>query len=328
MPKLQLKTPITVSFGAESFFVTQDLLQFRSQPSRTAVLLEGSDLTDQVLVNLCSSPPMDFRDPAATKPCVVVVDNAHKFKPGKALKSYLEEKEDLSCILALAVYGKLPTFWAKLPEKKVTLIEHPKLKTWGANEVVSWIEATSRELGLTLDSTIAKAVFHITSGDLYRINSELRKLLLLVGRSAPVTLEHLQLVLAPGTTTTPWDVSDATFSKKPKSALNLASSLYQHTPEDPSMAILVALMSQAERLLIVRSMLDLGAELETVASRLKMHPYRLKMSQIPAQAALFTQQSLIAGMQLLSKLDADLKGGSSCQRQTNVELAILTLSRQ
>lgn len=326
MPKPQLKTPITVSFGAESFFVTQDLLQFRSQPGRTAILLEGSDLTDQSLVNLCSSPPMDFLDPATTKPCVVVVDNAHKFKPGKALKAYLEEKEDLSCILALAVYGKLPTFWARLPEKKVTLIEHPKLKTWGANEVVSWIEVTARELGLTLDSTVAKAIFHLTSGDLYRINSELRKLLLLVGGSTSVTVEHLQLVLSPGTTTTPWDVSDATFSKKPKSALNLASSLYQHAPEDPSMVILGALMSQAERLLIVRSMLDSGVESESIASRLGMHPYRFKMSQLPVQATLFTRQSLVAGMQLLCNLDANLKGGSGCQRQTNVELAILTLS--
>ena len=92
------------------------------------------------------------------------------------------------------------------------------------------------------------------------------------------------------------------------------------------MVILGALMSQAERLLIVRSMLDSGVESEAIASRLGMHPYRFKMSQLPAQATLFTRHSLIAGMQLLCNLDANLKGGSGCQRQTNVELAILTLS--
>jgi DNA polymerase III delta subunit len=320
-------TPFIVSFGEESFFLDRDFNEFRDQPNRTVSVVDGDDISDSELASVCSTIRVDMDDPSKTKPRVVVVDNAHKFKPEKALKAYADEREprNLNCVLALIVRDKKPAaFWGKLGNK-VTLREFHKLKTWeNNNEVVKWVQDEAKEMGLTLDSRIANLMFQIAGDDLYRLASELRKLVLLVGPGVAVTVEHLMLVMSHGTTAEPWTVAEATFAKNPKKALNALSALYKHAGDDPALAVLSFMMKQAEKLFVARAMLDQGAAQDDVAARLGMHPFRFKMSLLP-QVGKHHQRGLALAMQNLCKLDVDLKRASH-SRRTLLELAILGLA--
>jgi len=255
------------------------------------------------------------------------VDDAHKLKAGKELKTYLEQKpsDEYDCILALVFRSeKLPSFWSKLGSK-VTFREHKKLKTWdNNNEVVRWVQEEAKRLKLSLDAKMAWGMFQLAGDDLYRLASELRKLVLLVGPGVPITIEHLKLVLSPGTTAEPWTVAEAAFGKSPQKAINLLSLLYRYSSDDPSIPVMGAMMRQAEKLLLVRSMLDRNASHEEIAGRLGMHPYRFKMSLLP-QVGKHTQRELVRAMRNLCKLDVDLKS-TSRSRRTLLELVVIGLA--
>lgn len=323
---IRFPTPFVVSYGEESFFLDKDLAQFREQHQRSITVLDGEDVSEAEVVSACTTMMVDFEDPMATKPVLVIVDNANKLKCDKQMKAYVEGKDakDLTTVLCLIARGeKVPAFWAKLGAK-VTTREFKKLKTWdNDNQVIAWIVEEAKGLGLVVDTRLAAIMFEVAGADLYRLTSELRKLQLLAGKGA-VTIEHLKLVMTPGSNATPWTITEATFQKNPKRALNAISSVYKHYVEDPSLLILGALMKQMDQLFVVRSMLDKGAQPDEVAGRLGMHPYRFKMSLLPT-AGKHSVRGLTLGMQTLCKLDVELKRTSQ-SRRTLVELAVLELS--
>jgi len=322
----RFSTPIVVSFGEETFFLDRDFNSFRDQPNSLVTVLDGADTSESEVVSVCETFQVDLEDPTNIRPRVIVVDNAQKLKAEKALKSYVDtrEKEDTSAVLALVFRSdKCPTFWTKFGPK-VTVCEHRKLKTWdNNNEVVKWVLSEAERIGLSLDSKIALSMFQIAGTDLYVLASELQKLKLLVGAKSPVKVEHLQLVMTPASTAASWDVADAAFSKNKRKAMNLLSSIYRFASEDPSLMILGALMKSAERLFVARALMDKGVEPDEIAARLGLHPYRFRMAFQP-QVEKQTVSGLTRTMQILSKLDVDLKRTS--HRRTLVELTILDLA--
>jgi DNA polymerase III delta subunit len=319
-------TPVVVSFGEESFFLDRDFNSFRDQPKALVTVFDGEEVSESDVISECETFQVDFEDPSNIRPRVIVVDNAHKFKPGKLTKNYVDNRapSDTSSVLALIDRSnKCPVFWTKLGSK-VTIREHKKLKTWESNnEVVKWLQTEATRIGLNLDRRVALAMYQVSGDNLYVLFSELKKLKLLVEPKQPVEIKHLQLIMTPASTVAPWDVADAAFGKNKCKALNILSSLYKFSTDDPSLQILGALMKSAERLIVARSMLDKGAETEEISTRLGIHPYRYQMALQP-QVEKQTTLGLMQTMQILSKLDVELKRTS--HRRTLVELTVLNLA--
>jgi DNA polymerase III delta subunit len=318
-------TPVVVSFGEEPFLLDRDLTSFRDQRNYAVTRLDGALVNEAAVVGACETYQIDYDDPTNIQPRVVVLDNGHKIKPDKHLKSYLEGRDsnDVSSVLAVVVRAaSVPAFWTKLGSR-VTLIEHKKFKTWDdKNEVVGWVLEESKRIRLDLSIQIARAMFQVDGADLYRLSSELGKLKLLVDKS-PVTVEHLRLVMTPTSTVESWDVAEAAFLRNPRKALSLLSDLYKYAAEDPSLMILGALIKGVERIFVARSMMDKGAAPDDAAAGVGMHPYRFKKSLLP-QVEKQTVTRLIRSMQNLCKLDVDLKRTS--HRRTLIELAVLDLA--
>jgi DNA polymerase-3 subunit delta len=318
-------TPVVVSFGEESFFLDRDLKVFSSTPGYAITRLDGSEVSSSNVVQACVSTQINFDDLDNPPINLVIVDNANKLKVDKSLKSYLDglDSKDTSAILVGVFRSASVTGpWSKLGPK-AEVREHKKLKTWdNNNEVVQWIQNETARVGLKVDSKVASSMFQIAGDDLYRLSSEIHKLKLLVGKGL-VTLEHLNLVMTPSSTVASWDVSDSVFHKNWKKALNQVSIIFRYAVDDPSLMILGALIKGVERLFVARSMLDKGVTHDEIAGRLGMHPYRFKMSVLP-QAEKQTTARLVSNMQMLSKLDVDLKRTS--HRRTLVELAVYDLA--
>ena len=318
-------TPVVVSFGEEPFFLDQDLKLFGKSTGYAITRLDGSEVNSSKVVQALVSSQINFDDLDNTPVNLVIVDNANKLKVEKALKGYLDslEPKDLSAILVVVSRSASVTgIWAKLGDKAVVR-EHKKLKTWdNNNEVVKWVQDESARVGLKVDPRVALAMYQVAGDDLYRLSSEIHKLKLLVGKGA-VTLEHLNLVMTPSSTVASWDVADSVFLKNWKRALSQVSTIFKYAVDDPSLMILGALIKGVERLFVARSLLDKGVTHDEVAGRLGMHPYRFKMSVLP-QAEKQTTAGLVRNMQMLSRLDVDLKRTS--HRRTLVELAVYDLA--
>jgi len=313
--------PFFVSYGSEPFLLDRDLAKAKAMPGRRAVVLDGEELGDVQVVEICETIPVDGSDQ------VIIVDNAHKMKGGKALSAYIEDKDvaDTSTVLVAIVRSeKLPEVWGKAVVKG-RLVVHQKLKTWGDNnEVVKWTIKEAFQMELTLDDEAAQFMFKALNGDLYSISSELQKLKLVCG-SGKVPREQLLTIIAASPKTEPVEVADAATDKDIRGALNLLSSCYRVMGEEASVPITSSLSKQVERLLVARTMLDHGADETTIGPALDMHPYRCKVHLLP-RAKKHTVAQLITHMRLLRKLDADVKGAAPSKR-TLVEFAVLSIAR-
>ncbi len=318
----QFLSPVVVSFGDEEFFLDRDLASFRAHPERMVISVDSSEFRSEYeLVSLLETQNLEG------KPRVVVVDNAQKIKPEKAIKAYLEglNPRNLSVVLALLVRdSKLSPTWAKLGDK-VTITERKKLKTYETNnEVVRWIETELVRANLKADNRVASVIYMGTGANLYRIVNEIGKLRLLVGEGKTVTVEHLQSVLTIGQTVDAWQVVDAAAAKDLKKAINLLSSLYKHSSEDPSVLLAYSLMKQAEKMLVASTLLSKSTSEEDIAARLGMHPWRCKTFFLP-MVRKHSVASLSRMMQELCRLDIEVKSTSQ-SRRTLLELAVLKLA--
>lgn len=319
--KAASSVPFVVSFGAEAFFLDGDFERARKWKDRTVIIVDGDGISDVELVGILESRSMEGT------PRVVVVDEANKIKGDKALKAYIEEKspkDDSTVLVAIVRSEKCPEVWSQAA-KKGKLIEHKKLKTYeNNNEIVKWAESEARRIGLTLDKGIADALYTLIGSDLYRISSELQKLLLLVGKEK-ATLQHLKLVIAPSPSAEPYQVAEAAVGKDARRAMNLLSTIYKTTREDEAnVPITNALMRQVEQIMVARSLLDRGMSEDDIATAVGMHPFRFKNFFLP-QVRKHQMKDLVRVMSRLCRLDANVKGSARSKR-THVELAVLSVA--
>jgi DNA polymerase-3 subunit delta len=322
---IRYPSPVIVSFGEESFFLDRDMRGLSNDPDRFIVRVDGSDLEgDHELVSLCETNGLD------AQPRLVVVDNAQKVKPEKAMKAFIEgldPKSTFAVLLLVVRDGKLPAFWAKASEAIVTRREHKKLKTFESNnEVVKFIEEEARKASLKIDSKVANIIYHATGSNLYRVVNEIGKLRILVGDKDPVTVQHLQMLLTVSSGADVWAVVDSAANRDVRGAMNALSSLYKHSPDDPAIPLTYALMRQVERMLVACSLLEKKASEEEIATRIGMHPFRCRSFFLPL-ARKHSVRSLSEQMQRLCKLDVEIKRAAGPSKRSLVELAVLNLAR-
>jgi DNA polymerase III delta subunit len=311
--------PFFVSYGGEDYFLDQDIEKARQWKDREIIFVDGEGMPDQELVTLCEEH--------GEEPRVVIVDTANKIKGDKALKLYIEERSptDLSTILfAIVRSEKLPEVWSKAAAKG-RLMKHEKLKTFDSNnEVVKFIDAEFRRVGLRTDVGISQTVYDVVGPGLHKIVNEVRKLALLVPEGDKVTKKHLSLVLSPSPSAEPYEVADAVVEKNPRKAMNTLSIVYKTMGEEANVPITAALLKAVEKVAVARRILDRGGNEEDVAARLSMNPWRCKTQFIP-NVRKHDLGSLVRHMGRLCKLDVDVKGPARSKR-TLVELAVLSIA--
>jgi DNA polymerase-3 subunit delta len=310
-----------VSFGAEGYFLDQDLERALSWKDRHIVRLSGEDVDERELVGICETGSADGRKR------VVVLDDAEKVKAGKALNIYVRDREaedDSTVLVAIVRSEKCPAVWSEAA-KKGRLIEHKKLKTFESNnEVVKWVEGEARRLGLVLDEGISLLLYQLVGVNIYRLANEIRKLSVLLGKGGKVGTEQVKLVISPSPTAEPYQVAEATLAKESRRAMNLLSTLYRTSGDEAHVPVTVSLIRQIEKVVLARSLIDRGASEEDIATALEMHPWRCKTQFLP-MVQKHRMADLVGHMRHLRALDENVKGSARSKR-TLVELAVLRIS--
>ena len=314
--------PFVVSFGAEPYFLDEDLRRGLSYADRNLTVLNGDGLKGSELVDVCETPCFDGSDR------VVVVDNANKVKSDKVLKAYIESKDvaDTSVIVvAICRSERLPDIWSSAADKS-RLLQHPKLKTWDSkNEVLAYIPKIAKRLQLVLDKEVPETLFKYIGADLYKIENELRKLAVLVGKGGTVTLEQLKSLCTGVFPVTPFQVVEKAVQKDAQGALTYLAVLCENEGGACLVTVCGALSKQLEKLVVARQLLDQKMPEDDMAIQLNMHPYRLRNFFLPVVRK-HTLSKLLHAMAVSCKLDLDVKGAGSSKR-TLVELAVLAVAQ-
>lgn len=311
--------PFVVAYGEEDFLLDRIVAMGRSWKDRHVIYLDGDGLVDHEVVSYCEQGSYDGRAR------VVVVDNAHKVKGDKILTAYVEAKkadDDQVVLVAVLRSDKLPKVWQQAAAKG-RLENFKKLRPWETDDLKDRIQDEARRFKLKLDNDVFE-VFHVFFGDnLRRISNELQKLAC-IAEGGRVTKKDVIFVTSPDAPVDPFDVAKFATNKEPKKALRMVSMLFKSLGDSASIPITAGLLSQVERLIVTRQMLDQGIEIKTIAEALGVPPYPVQKDIVP-RARKHTVPALLCQMKNLCKLDAQVKGAARSKR-TLVELAILSIA--
>lgn len=305
-----------VSFGDDDFFLDRDMVRAQ-QGKRSVVKLDAEeDLSDVALVELCKT----YSD----TPRIIIVDNAQKLKGTKVLQEFIEERntEDRSLVIVAIVRStKLPEIWG-LAGTKGKVVERQKLKPWDNDGYVFFIKNEATKLGVAITKEVAEMLLQFVGTDLYRLENELRKLAIFVGRLGVIKKEHISLITTPTPKAEPFQIAEQVMDKNLGKALNLFSVLCKNSGDDAIIPVVYALMKQVEKTLIIRSCQDKGVSEGDIADFVGMKNWPYKNIAAPI-ARKHDVKSLVGYMGRLCKLDADVKSSARSKR-TLVELTMLS----
>lgn len=308
-----------VAYGEEEFLLDRVVAAERSRKDRQVIYLDGDGLLDHEIVSYCEQGSLDGRVR------VVIVDNANKVKGDKALTTYVDGKsatDDQTVLVAIVRSDKLAKVWQQAAAKG-RLDHHKKLKPWETAALKDRVTTEATKLMLTLDADALEVLVVFFGDNLRRVHNELQKLSF-IATAGRVTKKDVILVSAPDAHVDPFDVGKVATDKDPKRALRMISALFKIQGDSAAIPITAGLLSQVEKLIVTRQMLDHGMEAKSIADALGIPPYPVQKDIIP-RALKHTVPALLDQMQRLCRLDAQIKGAARSKR-TLVELAVLSIA--
>jgi DNA polymerase III delta subunit len=309
-------TGFTVFYGEESYLLDRELQRGKQWPDRLITVLDGAQISESELISELEVSPLSGLDVA------VILDNAQKVKLGKEFEAYVESKDpkDTSVVL-VAIYRKptLTGVWVSVGLKG-RVIEHKRYKPWETEAIFRRFNKEAGGFGLTLTQPAFNLLLRVYGENLQGAANEIQKLSFIVPKGGDITKDHVLLVCPRQIPVMPWDVSNAVADKALKQALNYTSLLFKYMGEGAAVPIVASLMRQTERLLIGRSMLDLGKSKEEIGRAFDMKPYTVEKQFIPTLQR-HSCSNLKIQMKKLCELEARIKGAAQSKR-TLVELAV------
>lgn len=316
--KKRNRRPFILAYGGEDYLLDRVLDWARHWEGHFAIELDGDGLAEAELVSICEERAFDG------EPLVVVLDNAHKLKTGKAFEALVAglSKDPSVTVVGIFRAEKLPAPWSDAAA--IGQVKHyPRFKPWQEDKIQDRILDEAARLGLDLEADVPNFFLKLLGDNLRRTVNELRKLSHLVsGRK--ITRKDVASIIAADLPAEPYEVAEAATSKDPKTALRLVSILFKNMGDGASVPITSALMRQVEKLILARQMSDRGDAPDVIALRLDIHKFLLVKSILP-RAQKFTVPELLSQMKRLCELESRVKGAARSKRSL-VELAVLSIA--
>jgi len=167
-----------------------------------------------------------------------------------------------------------------------------------------WIKKQVQERGGQIDTAAVKKIAIFVGSDLWRISNELDKLIS-YKNSKLILADDIDELVGAKIENDIFETVDALANRNKQMALSL---LHRHLAEGESEIYLLSmLVYQFRNLLLVKSEIDRGAQFQSLAKTIKLHPYVLRKSF--EQSKGFTLLALKKIYERLLELDIAIKTG-------------------
>ena len=268
-----------------------------------------------LFLNILSSDSLNFQDfknelcqsPMFKKQQIIVLRNAFldtkfraqfleqskkikEFKNSDKIFLFFEEKSDF-------LTGDLLKFFKNQGKVyKFNSLKPAELRDWAKKEI--------SDLGAKIDSFALALLVSSTGSDLWRVSSEIKKLVAHTGIDRIIKEKDVELLVKPEIEVAIFKTIDAIAAKDKKAALKL---LYKHIEKGDSPFYILTMMNfQFRNLLLVKDLE--GKPLPEITFALKpMHPFVVKKSLWLAEK--FTMQELEKKYVKLFQMDLAIKTG-------------------
>jgi DNA polymerase-3 subunit delta len=229
---------------------------------------------------------------------LVVIRDAQDLKKehAEALSAYLESPSP-SSVLVLVAAGRTKLDAAVRANGSVVALEAPR-----GRRLISWLRERARARGLKLDEKSAWALVDAVGNELRDLDGALEQLATGIGPEGSVDVPTVRSMFARLADERIYAFTDAVGDRR----LPLATSTLRRLLDqgDEPLVLFGALVAHVRRLLRARRYVDQGARV--VGDALGLPTWRAE--RIQRQARSFTEDELVASMDVLAETDVEMKG--------------------
>ncbi|MEW5803230.1 MAG: DNA polymerase III subunit delta [bacterium] len=257
--------------------------------------------------------------PLVGKGRVIVLKGVEKVKKADAdrLLQILQRKHPSLCLVLMAEKIDGRTKLAEIIKKAAVLVHFYKLFE---DKVPSWIVQRVKESGKVISLPLAQLMAQMVGNDLCRIESELTKIYLYMGRDSQITQEHLVIVSGESRIFSVFDLVRNLGEKNVESSLRILDKLME---EGTSQVLLLAMIvRQFRQIYLARSIMERGGGMPEVVGALRIPPTFAR--QIAEQAKSFSSERLQTLYGRFLKTDLALKS-SSCHPRLILENLVVEM---
>jgi DNA polymerase-3 subunit delta len=238
---------------------------------------------------------------------VIVLKELEKIKKPDAdrLLQILQRRHPFVRLVLLAEKLDARTKLGEMVKKEVVAVHFYKLFE---DKVPSWILQKVKESGKAISLPLAQALAQMLGNDLYRIESELTKIYLYMGKDKEISLQHLAIVSGESRIFSVFDLVRNLGEKKVEPSLRILDKLMEEGTNQ-QVLILAMIVRQFRQIYLARSVMERGGGITEVAGSLHLPPTFAR--QIAEQARTFTYERLQTLYRRFLETDLALKS-SNC----------------
>lgn len=289
-------------YGEEAYLRTQYKQKLR------AALVSPDDTMNQAFFEGKGINPREIIDLAETMPFFaerryISVDDSGFFKNKcDELADYLAQMPETTCLVFIETEVDKRSRMFKAVKDVGRVVE---FAVQDEKTLMRWVLGMlNREQKRITEQTL-RLFLEKTGTDMENISRELEKLLSYCMEKDVITSEDVEEICTTQTTNKIFDMISAVAERRQKQALDLYYDLL--ALKEPPMRILFLLARQFNQLLSVRSLMGLGHDKHTIASRLSMSPFIVGKTM--QQAKRFSTEFLTQAVKDCVQAEEDVKTG-------------------
>jgi len=219
-----------------------------------------------------------------------------------SLQHYFEHPEPSTVLVLMAPYEKLDARkkLVKTLKKQATIIE---INQVSEQETQRYVQAALDEKQIRIDADALQELLNRTDGQLGLMMDQLPKLMIYAAQSQRIELSAVQALVTKSLTQNVFDLVNDVLRYQTKAAVELYHDLV--TAQEAPLKINAILLGQFRLLLQVKILAQAGYSQGSLASTLKVHPYRIKLAMQMVQH--FEQPALRAAYLGLLQTEVQMK---------------------
>lgn len=312
--KKQKIHPVYFFYGAETFLIEETVQWIQQQiaPAEdefgNVMILDLEEVPIQTLVQEAETPPF-FGDRR-----LIIGKNAFFLTTAKTrggvehkpedLIAYLEQPLTTSVVILITPSEKLDKRKkvVKALQKHARTMEFSSLE---GNELILWVQKRLKQLHVQIEPQAAKELVQLVGNDLRLLYQECVKLATFVGQHGTITSAIVSELVPRTLEQDVFKLTDRIARRKIDEAFSIwYDLLYQR--EEP-IKILALIIRQFRLMLQVKMLVQQGLPEKEIASKLKVHPYPVKLALKQGQA--FSEKSLRHLLAQAIEADQGIKSG-------------------
>ncbi len=302
-------SPVYLMYGGESFFIDETIQLIIKQA------VDEKDIEFNVSMYEAEEVSIDGALEDATTPPFfgerkVVIVRSASFLTGqkakieqniKGLEKYIESPSPFTIFIVVAPYEKLDE------RKKITKLLKKQAvvesQTLDENKMKQWILNKAQESGITITEQAVQLLIELIGMNVTVLSNEMEKLAVFAGEQGTITDDIVMLLVPKSAEQNVFMLVENVISRNIPKALEILDELL-YRQEEP-IKILGLLASQFRLLYQVKEYMQVGYTQQQIASRVGVHPYRVKLAGQKVRG--FSLEELYQIMEELAEADYKMK---------------------